>query len=110
MIQQASTRITPSLLEANGFLPRSYKGQKGVFYAKCLKAAEMPSFCQNVVDNARVFDTDHIVVEVCPTGTVQLVDMDSDYVEKADADSPEALEILVDAGFSFIPLVSKEFA
>jgi hypothetical protein len=90
-------------LIANGFNPVTYDGQDGTFYAKRLAASSMPNFYKNVVDNEIVFDSDDIVVEVCPNWCVQLVDQDSDYFEEGvPVDSPEGHALLIDAGFVFI--------
>jgi len=94
--------ITNEQLVANGFKPVEYKKQEGVFYAKTLKAADMPYFSEHVVDDMYVFDCDTIVVEVCPDGRVQLVDQDTHYVEEAvPVDSEEGRALLADAGFIF---------
>lgn len=94
--------ITNDQLIANGFKPVNYDGQEGTFYTKILKASAMPRFSKHVVDGETVFDTDNIVVEILPNGSVQLVDQDSDYVEEAvSVDSQAGCDLLEDAGFVF---------
>lgn len=89
-------------LIANGFKPVNYPDQDGEFLAKTLTASDMPYFMQHVVDGEYIFDTDTIVVEVCPDGMVQLVDNDTDYLEEGvPMDSDEGKALLRDAGFHF---------
>lgn len=87
-------------LIANGFNPVTYPGQEGEFLSKTLKASDMPSFYDDVVDFDTVFDTDTVIVEVTPMNTVQLVVLDSDYAEEGvPVDSEEGMALLRDAGF-----------
>lgn len=99
---KAAPMLSIAELEKYGFKPVSYRQQEGTFYAKTLAASDMPQFLKHVVDNEIVFDTDKIVVEVCPDNTVQLVDQDNDYVqEPVLVGSAEGRALLRDAGFIF---------
>lgn len=94
--------IPPEQLIAHGFLPVTYPDQEGTYYAKTLKAKAMPGFLQRAVDNDVIFETDDIVVEVCPDNKVQLVDQNSDYYEEPVlVTSSAGRALLKDAGFEF---------
>ncbi len=93
---------TREKLLAAGFMPTVYQGQNGEYLAKELKASQMPYFMAHIVDNEIVYESDRIVVEVCPNDTVQLADQDADYFEDpVPLDSEEGRALLTDAGCTF---------
>lgn len=85
-------------LERCDFVPVTCPGQDDDFLAKTLKAAGMPRWIDDVVDNENVCPTDSIAAEVCADKTVQIVVQDSDYyLDPASVISEEGCSRLADA-------------
>lgn len=105
MIEQIMDR---NQLEKCGFLPVEYEGQEGVFMSKTLIASNMPNFLKEVVDDDVVFNTDEVIVEVCPNNTVHLLCLNADYIQEAvPVDCEEGRALLTDAGYQFLDIHCK---
>lgn len=91
-----------ALLLAHGFAEARYDEQPGVFYSKKLPVSDMPYMVEHVVDGELVGEIDIAVVEITPDFKVQMVVLETDYMETdlplTGAGYALGVDLLADAG------------
>lgn len=98
-IKHQAQVVTDDQLLAAGF-ERRYEGSNPAGFIKRLKAWDMPYVREHIIDDADVYDTTEVLVEITADRMVEMVIPTSQNASEPalGMDTPEGLGLLRDAG------------